>query len=274
VTGLACADLERFWREHAVRDRARLSFVGATAVFERSFRARTERSEAPTTEARLAAVQEPPRRPRTIRLLDKPGAPQSEIRIGHEGVARTDADWFPAYALNWLLGGSFSSRINLNLRERRGYTYGARSSFEGGLLPGELTVATAVETRHTAPAVVEIVRELEGMLEGPTPAEVDFVRRALVQSLYRSYESMAGRLAYVENVSKYGYPEDYPVRRRAWLEALEPAELRALAVRRLRPEALVLCVVGDAAAVEPSLRALPGFAVERLDDGGRSLALG
>ena len=111
---------------------------------------------------------EPRVRERTVHVVDRPGAVQSEIRVGHPGVPRKHPDHFALVVLNTVLGGAFTSRLNLNLRERHGFTYGVRSRFGYRRGPGPFQVSTAVGTEVTAPAVREIVAELEGIV-GPAP---------------------------------------------------------------------------------------------------------
>ena len=171
-------------------------------------------------------------------------------------MARDHPDFDPLRALNYILGGSFSSRINLNLREDKGYTYGASSSFVGGRHTGRFVVATAVETVHVAAALGEILAELRRIHQGVAREEVDFARRALTQSLVRAFESGSARLMLLEAIHKYGLPADYPVGRRAWLDGMTADHLDGLAERHLSPNDLVVVVVGDA---EASAAALAGL---------------
>ena len=108
-------------------------------------------------------------------LVDQPGAPQSQIRIGRVGVSRTTPDFFPLDVTNTLFGGSFSSRLNDNLREKHGYTYGANSFFDMRLQAGPFTAFAGVQTDKTADALKEFFNELTGIL-APVPA--DELRRA------------------------------------------------------------------------------------------------
>src|SRR5690606_18735274 len=110
---------------------------------------------------------------REIVIVERPGAVQSEIRIGHVGVARDTPDYFPLLVMNTILGGAFSSRLNLNLREKHGFTYGVSSTFVMRRHPGPFLVATAVQTEVTGAAVTEILRELDGVREAkPSDAEL------------------------------------------------------------------------------------------------------
>ncbi|MSR64013.1 MAG: insulinase family protein, partial [Planctomycetes bacterium] len=139
VAAASVADVQEHWRAHARPAQARLAFVGAldqdgASALWAGWRERWSGSgpgptHAPALEPRRAGGAR-------VYLIDKPGAAQSELRVGHSGLASTHPDFYPLQALNYVLGGAFSSRLNLNLREDKGYTYGVRSSFEPGLTPG------------------------------------------------------------------------------------------------------------------------------------------
>ncbi len=253
VESLALEEVRAFWERHVVRPRPRNAHVGATleAVLARV----EELSPWAGRAAEPAAAGQParPPGPPALHLIDRPGAPQSELRVGHLGVAQGDVDAFPLQAVNAVLGGSFVSRLNLNLRERRGYTYGVRSRFTGGARPGLFVVSTAVETRFTAAALAELFAELERLEQGFAAEETRFVQRQLIQSLLGAYASTAARLRFADNVLKHGFPADYPLQRLAWLEALSPALLGDLARRHVRPAELAVVVVGDRARVEREL---------------------
>jgi len=204
-------------------------------------------------------------------LVDRPGAPQTELRVGHLSVSSTHADFFPLAVLNYVLGGSFSSRINLNLREAKGFTYGARSQFSGGLSPGAFTVSAAVESSVTLAAAREILHELAGIREGVRAQELSFAQDALGESLTTQYESADARRALVDNVLKFDWPPDYPLRRLALLERLSLADLDRLAREHLRPQDWIVLAVGDGATIGESLSELGLGAPRRLDIDGLAL---
>jgi zinc protease len=204
-------------------------------------------------------------------LIDKPGAAQSEVRVGHLSVSSLDPDYYPLTVLNYILGGAFSSRINLNLREDKGYTYGARSGFEGGLRPGAFVASAAVATDVTAPALAELLGELERFLDGVTADELEFARSALTQALLRQYEGTQPRLALGDNVSRFGWPDDYPSERLAVLAGLTTLDVRALAQRHWRPAELSILVVGDRERVRAPLEGLGRGPVRELDGLGNPL---
>jgi zinc protease len=257
VAGLTVDDVRAFWSARARPEQARLCVVGAcdAARVAELFRALEERWRA----GRPAAPRQPAPRPSAscgLFLIDKPGAAQSELRLGHLGVASTDPDFYPLQALNHVLGGAFSSRLNLNLREDKGYTYGVRSAFEGGVTPGMFEVACAVASAVTAPALGEALAELRGIRTGVRAAELEFTRRSLSRALTRSLESTQARLMLLESIARHGFPLDVLERRLAWLAELGTPELDALAQRHVRPEELALLVVGERESVLAPLTAL------------------
>ncbi|MCE9593154.1 MAG: insulinase family protein [Planctomycetes bacterium] len=212
----------------------------------------------------------PRRERRAFFLIDKPGAAQSELRLGHLAVAANDPDFYPLQVLNYVLGGAFTSRLNQNLREHKGFTYGVQSAFEGDRRPGAFTIATAVHTEVTAPALVECLREIDAIREGVRDDELALAKQAHSQSLLRQFESLAARVGLGDNVSRYGWAPDYPLARLAWLDRATTAELGELARRRIDPDRLAVLVVGDATRIADGLAPLGDFT--RLDVDGRALA--
>nr|MDQ3309557.1 insulinase family protein [Gemmatimonadota bacterium] len=202
----------------------------------------------------------------TIFLVDKPGAAQSEIRIGHPGVARDNPDYFPLLVLNTMLGGSFTSRLNTNLRETHGYSYGARSSFDMRRGAGPFTAQAAVVTAKTDSAVIEFFNELRRIRTEPIPEdELERAKRYVALGLPQRLETtsqVAGQLA---NLSVYGldanFFEEYVPR----VMAVTPEDLRRVANQHIRPDRSVVVVVGDRKTVEAGLRAIGLAPVEVRD---------
>jgi zinc protease len=257
IAALCVEDVRRAWERAATRPGTRLALVGdldgerARALFS-AVEARWCVAAGPEPAAEPAP---PPAAARSF-LLDVPGAAQSEVRVGHMSVSSRDPDFFPLGVLNYVLGGAFSSRINLNLREDKGYTYGARSSVRGGLRPGPFTVASAVHTQHTAAAVREILRELERILDGPSEAELAFARDALSQQLVTQLESARALLGVLDTIAKLGWPDDYLEQRLATLARLTCADLAHVARRHIHPGTACVLIVGDRARVAPHLAEL------------------
>src|SRR5439155_8211813 len=140
----------------------------AVALLESSFGKWTAPGAA--TAATLPAA--PERAKREIYIVDKPGAPQTQVRIGGIGVSRSTADYFPIQVMNTILGGSFASRLNMNLREKNGYTYGATSGFDMRISAGPFVAAAGVQTDKTSEALKEFFNELNGILQTVPPDEL------------------------------------------------------------------------------------------------------
>ena len=193
----------------------------------------------------------------TIYLVDKPGAPQSEVRIGHPGVARDDPDYFTILVLNTILGGSFTSRLNSNLREEHGYSYGARSSFAMLRGAGAFQASAAVVSEKTDSSVVEFFRELERIREETVPpAELERAKNYVALGLPRRFETTGGVAGQLADLAVYGISEAFYADYVERVLAVTAADVQRVAQERIRPQNAVVVIVGDRAAVEEGLRGL------------------
>jgi len=209
---------------------------------------------------------EPATRERRVLVVDRPGSVQSEIRVGHVGTDRLTPDYFPLSVANMVLGGTFTSRLNLNLRERNGFTYGVRSRYSYRSRPGPFEVATAVGNESTAPAVAEILHELEGMASGgPTDQEVRAARDYAAGIFGLQLETVEQIASRVSQLVIFGLPDDYYGHYRDRMRAVVAADAAEAARRHMRPAEAQVVVVGDAEAVGPGLEALGlgGFEIVR-----------
>jgi zinc protease len=276
IEKLTLDDVRKFHREHVVPDGARLVVVSSLEPKELKhlFAPIVARWSPAPSKPIAASAERPPAAPQTTRvfLVDKPGAAQSEIRIGALSVASSDPDFYRLSVLNYILGGAFSSRINMNLREDKGYTYGARTGFAGGVVNGPFTASAGVKTDVTAESVTEFVKELRLILDGVSDTELTFAKNALAQAMATQYESSGARRGFVDNISKYGWPDDYPARRLRELDTLASADLKSLAQTHLREDTALILVVGDKAKVGEKLSALGLGPVVELDLDGNELA--
>jgi len=210
-----------------------------------------------------------PIRGRSLYLVDKEGAAQSSVRVVHPSIPY-DAlgDFYMAGLMNYNLGGNFNSRINLNLREDKGYTYGARSRFVGDEESGYFSVSSEVNKDATAASVTEILKEVEAYAaEGMTAAEYDFMQSAIGQRDALAFETPAAKLRLLEPIARYGLPLDYRRRQRFMLETAKRDALNQLALKLLKPGDLAVVVVGDAASLRPELEALE-IPLTELDENG------
>jgi len=216
----------------------------------------------------------PPETPRTpdpsVLLIDRPGSPQAEVRVGTIGVPYGTPDYYAIVLANALLGGLFNSRINMNLREDKGWTYGARSNFRFRRGAGPFVVQTAVETGVTADAFEEILMEIERMREDlVTDEELDLAKHALTLSLPLQFETAAQITGRVSRQGIYDLPADYWESYGQRLKAVTPEDVREVCRTYLGRRRLTLLAVTDADAAAEGLSRLG--AVERRSVDGTAL---
>ncbi len=195
--------------------------------------------------------------PGRLTFVPRPGAVQSEIRIGHLGIERCAADYPAVMVMNMVLGGQFVSRLNVNLRETRGYTYGVRTVFEGRRRQGPFTLQTAVDAAVTADAVREAVREIAEIrdVRPVTESELAAARPALTSGYARNFET-PGQLAHAAmRLALFGLPDDEYSTFVARVSGVDPEAAARAAGRRLDPDALRVVVVGPP-EVRPALAGL------------------
>ncbi len=194
----------------------------------------------------------------TIYLLDKPDAPQSEIRIVKRSLSKDfTGEYFRAGLMNFVLGGNFNSRINLNLREDKGYTYGARSGLSGDRYSGLYTASAAVRADATAAALQEFFKEISRyQQQGMTSDELEFMRKAINQSDALAYETPGAKLGFMAAILQYQLASDFTAQRNQIVRDITLDELNQLAKRHLDPASFSVVVVGPAAQLKPSLQKL------------------
>lgn len=199
-------------------------------------------------------VSQPRSRIRRVVVVDRPGAVQSEIRIGQVGVPRSTPHYFPLQVFNTILGGAFTSRLMLNLRERKGFTYGIRSRFGFRTQAGPFLISTAVATEVTAPAVTEAMAELLNLVEeGPTPGEVSQSRDFIAGVFPLRLETTGQVAARIGELLVYGLPADFFSTYRDEIRAVTPSRCLEAGQAVLNPEEMVILVVGDGEAVRGPL---------------------
>lgn len=204
--------------------------------------------------------------PTKIYLVDKPGAAQSEIRIGKRSLSYdATGEYYRAQLANFTLGGTFNSRINLNLREDKGYTYGARSGFSGNDEYGTFTARAGVRTDATADSIVQFENEIRGMADkGLSETEMTFTRRALGQRDARRYETPFQKLGILSQILEYDLDDNFIEVQNEILASVGKEELDALAKELMQLDNAVIVVVGDKATIYDSLKEL-GYEIVELD---------
>jgi len=212
------------------------------------------RTEATDTGAALPAAAPPVSR--ELSIVDKPGAPQTQIRIGSIGVARATPDYFAIQVMNTILGGSFTSRLNMNLREKHGYAYGASSAFDMRSAPGPFAAAAGVQTDKTAESLKEFFNELNAIRQ-PVPAdELQRAKNYIALRYPSGFESTTDISRRLEDAFVYRLPEDYFAKYVANIEAVTAADIQRVATKYIQPDRVAVVVVGDRKVIEPGIQAL------------------
>ncbi len=231
--------------------------------------------------AALRAPQGEPPAPETrepaIFLVDKPGAAQSVITIGRVAAARRSPDFHALGLLNSVLGGQFISRLNMNLREEKGYSYGIQSIFSFLRSPGPFEAGGGVQSAVTRESILEIMKEL-GEIAGPRPvekSELEYARERLVQGFPSRFETTFGVAGQIAVLVEDELPDDEFETYVSKIEAVTQDDVNRVAKSYLAPESMTILVIGDRAAIEKPLAELPfGRVVKRLDLDGNPIAAG
>jgi predicted Zn-dependent peptidase len=259
VKAITADDLRAFHAAQYRPDAAELLVVGdvtlagITPQLERAFGSWKASGPAPARAVVPAAAQPASRR---VVLIDKPGAAQSQIRIGWIGVPRATADYFPLTVMNTILGGSFTSRLNTNLRETHGYAYGASSQFVMRRQAGPFVAAAGVQTDKTAESVREFFNEFEAIRKPIPTDEFGKAQRNVALGFPGDFETTRDLLARLQTQVVLDLPEDVYSTYVPKVLALSPAEASQAASRYVEPAKLLVVVVGDRAKVEAPLKAL------------------
>lgn len=208
----------------------------------------------------------------TLYLMDKPGAAQSVIRFGHTGVPRRHPDYPALVLLNHLFGGQFTARLNLNLRQDKGYSYGYRSWIEWHRQSSLLMAGGGVQTDVTREAVQETLREFQDIGGGRPVTETEFqvAKAALLRQFPSSFETSWQILEELTQLVSFDLPDDYYRTFTAMMEAVSLEDVRRVAQERIISDRLMMLVVGDLEVVEPGLREI-GLPMYLVDHEGREV---
>lgn len=258
VEKLTLADVKAFWQRYYNPANARIVVAGDVdqATIEQGLTFLT-RWQGKAPELGNLKPTEPQAKP-GIYLVDKPGAPQSVIRIGRRALPYdATGEYFEAGLMNFNLGGNFNSRINLKLREEKGYTYGASSGFSANRDAGVFAVGADVRADATVDAIRQVLLELEKYRkEGPSAKEMDYLRSAVTQQDALSYETLDQKAGFLLQMIMYQLGPDFVARQGEIIKSIKPQALKALAERWLDPGQMVIVVVGDRKELEKPLQEL------------------
>lgn len=272
IKGTAKSDLQGFWKQHYVPANAALVVAGDISHDELKALAEARfggwKGEANQQNV-AATVQTTPSR---LVLVDKPGAPQTAVRVTTIGAARSSPDFEALQVMNAALGGLFTSRINTNLREEKGYTYGTKSAFDYRQTPGPFAISGSIRTDVTGPAVSEIFKEVRAMIAKPMGEnELRNARNSQILSLPGRFETNQAIDASLANIFVYGLGSDYYAGLPKRFAAVSAQQTQAAAAKYLQPEQLIVIGVGDLAKIAPQLETLKITPVERRDADGKLL---
>jgi zinc protease len=200
--------------------------------------------------AAINVIDAPTPAPRSVHIVAKADAPQSELRLGHVGIPRVHPDYFRVVVMNAVLGGLFSSRINLNLRERNAFTYGAHSEFDWRRGAGPFLVSTAVASDKTAAAAREILLEIDRIRADPIADDELTLATSYMSGVFPiRYETTAAIATAIANMVLYGLDDSYFDSYRSNIQSVTAADVLEAAQRHLDPARLRLTVVGDAPTI-------------------------
>jgi zinc protease len=262
TAGLDSATVRNYWTRAASPRGATLIVTGDITLAEAKALASTALGgwtvpARPFTVTPPAALATPPRPATRIILVDKPGAAQSVINIGAPGVPRSSPDYAAIQLMNTILGGSFSSRLNDILREEKGYTYGARSSYSWRPVPGPFLASAAVRTNVTDSSLAIFFRELERIRDTPVSAsELDRARNYLVLGSLGDFETTGDVASELASLNTFGLPLATIPRELDAVKKLTVSDVQQAARRYIDPAHLTVVIVGDIAKIRPGIEAL------------------
>ena len=257
VRAISAADLRAFWAAHYGPRTVTFVLVGDVDPASAGPLVARALGDWKST----AVVPPPPPTPKPlpprIVLIDRPGAPQSQVRVGHLGARRSTPDFAALTLLETVLGGSFTSRLNLNLREKHGYTYGARANFELRSVEGPFVAGAGVRTDVTAEALKETVGEIAGMRAPLAPEELKKGQALVMHTIVEAYSDGSETASYLADLVAHRLPLDGWAKLPAQLRALDLPTLTRVAGAAFHPDALTVVIVGDRKLIEQPLRLLP-----------------
>lgn len=272
VKSLGIGDLANFYKTHFFPNNSTLIIVGDVnpADVERKLTrlfGSWQRGTTPSYE--LTDV--PKAGSTTVYLIDKPGAAQSSFRIGNIGVPRSTRDYFALNVMNTILGGSFTSRLNQNLRETHGYTYGARSSFDMRRAAGPFTASAEIVAAKTDSGLVEFLKELNAIRDTVPATELVKTKRYLQLGQPADFETTQQIARALVPVALYNLPLDYYNNYVQNIEAVTQSDVQRVAREYINPGSLAIVIVGDRKSIEPGLKAVNAGPISIRDFSGQPI---
>ena len=267
IKKLTPADLRAFYEANYRPNNAALIVAGDTT--EQALRSKLEAAFKPWHARHVGAHKLPAPLAASggtkIYLIDKADAPQSSIRVGLVGIERQSPDYFPVTVMNLIFGGGFY-RLDLNLREGKGWTYGARSSFDSRRTPGPFSAGGEFVAPHSADSVAEILKELNNIRDSDvTDAELARAKDQIIKSFPARFATRANAAAQLAELAVFGFPDSYVSEYTHKIAAVTKDDVRRVARKYLDPNHLAIVVVGDRKSVEAPLAKLAPLELRDLD---------
>jgi zinc protease len=263
-------DLEHFWQQNYFPNDAALIVTGNIKLSDLKPLVEKQFGEWKPGTPPAGEMGTPQSSDARVILVDRPGAPQTTVLCYELGAARSTPDYAPLEVMNTDLGGLFSSRINMNLREAHGYTYGAGSSFVYHREPGPFVAYSDVRTDVTAPATTELFNELKRMRDTQmTAEEMKLSKDSITRSLPGRFERGTDAVGTFAELYVYGLPLDYFSKLPEVVDAVTPDQAEAMAQKYIHPEKIVVLAIGDRSKIEEEMKKLNLGKMEIRDTEGK-----
>jgi zinc protease len=272
VKNLKLDDIENYYNNYMTSKNAKVVIVGDVKQEEILSKLAflnklpNKKIELPTVNATPVASDES-----KIFLVDIPKAAQTEFRVGYATGLKYDAtgEYYKAGLMNFALGGGFNGRLNIDLREDKGWTYGARSSFNGDKYSGEFEFSSGIRADATDSALAETIKILKDYSSnGITDSEMVFMKSAIGQRDALRYETGFQKAGFIRNILEYNLPADYADQQNKIMKGITQNDINALAKKWVNPNKLNMLLVGDKAKILPGLQKL-GYKIIELDVDGK-----
>jgi zinc protease len=274
VKNISLQDIEDYYKNYITSKDAKVVIVGdvtqAEILPKLAFlnKLPNKKVEVPKVSAEPAPIDKT-----KVYMVDVPKAAQSQFRVGYATGLKYDAtgDYYKSMLMNYALGGDFNSRLNLNLREDKGWTYGARSSFSADEYGGDFEFSSGIRADATDSALVEVMQELNNYrTNGITEAELKFMKNSLGQRDARAYETGFQKAGFIGRILDYNLPANYVDQQNKILAKLTKAEVDAMAKKMLDPSKMNILLVGDKAKIYDGVKKL-GYEIIELDANGKKV---
>ena len=272
LKAISLADIEDYHKKYIRRGGLEMVVVGnlgeadAFSILERMKKIPSGKSELPT----VPPILKDKPTPKTVYLIDIPRAAQTEFRLGYTNTLTYNptGEYYRCMLANYPLGGAFNSRLNLNLRENRGWTYGARSGFSASEYNGAFMFSAGIKAAATDSALFEIIRDMEQYSTGgASKDEVNFMKNSLGQSEARKYETGFQKVGFIGNILRYKLKPGFVQDQNKILASIKVEEVNQLAKKWLHPEKMHILLVGDKAKIAPGIEKL-GYKIVELNSDG------